>query len=675
MMRAVLFVTAVVAGVLAASSNDADSKVNAVDKVITVLEEMKAQLEKEAAGDDALMDKMVCWCETNDKLKTKAIADNKQLMAQLEEAIPEHAAKIATLQAEVKGLAKDIVTGNQELTEATNIRTKENAEFSSEEKDTMVSISGVTKAISALGAKMPDETFKIGAFLQVQSVIDLQSLSKLNKLKGVPAAQQQEIKAFLQGKSHAPSSEIFGILKSMKESFEINLKDSQDDEKAAVEAYTNLKAGKDDEIAAATTQKDTKEAQAADTVEALAQAKEDLASATETLEADEKFLADLKERCSNMDAEFAARKKMRALEMTAVAEAISILTSDDSREQFDATVAFTQISSKKNVQPHYPGLLQAESAAMGRARTRASRLLLEESLALGSPRLSQLAVSMRTDVFAKIKVAIDQMVEQLKQEKKDDVKQRDFCIAELNQNEKQTDDGYDTKKELEIKTDDLNMLITNTGEEIAAAEKEVADTQLEIKKASQNREAENFDYQTTISEQKATQAILNKALQKLKDFYANPTAGMKLAGLQVGQAPPEGFKEYKKSGGASGVMMMIESIVEDSVKLAKDAAKAEQEAQTGYEKFVKDSNDAIATLSKGITEKTSALADAKAELARTTADMKDTMSTLLELANMASELHSQCDFTLKQFDSRQAGFEKEMEALKEAKYILSGMEP
>merc|ERR1719388_273959 len=151
---------------------------------------------------------------------------------------------------------------------------------------------------------------------------------------------------------------------------------------------------------------------------------------------------------------------------------------------------------------------------------------------------------------------------------------------------------------------------------------------------------------------------------------------MKLAGLQVGQEPPpEGFKEYKKSGGAAGVMMMIESIVEDSVALAKDAAKAEQEAQTGYEKFVKDSNAAIDTLNKGIAEKTSALADAKAELARTEADMKDTMSNLLELANLASELHTQCDFTLTQFDKRQAGFTKEIEALNEAKYILSGMEP
>merc|ERR1719359_2099234 len=645
-----------------------DTKANAVNKVTAVLEEMKAQLEKEAASDDEVYQQMMCWCETNDKLKTKAISDNTQLLGQLEEFIPEAAAKIAQLQTEVKILKGDIADGTQELAEATALREKEEAEFKSEEADTLVSISGVTKAIDALGAKMSS------AFLEVQNVVDRR---KFAQLKGVTPEQRERINDFLQTRNRAPSSEIFGILKSMKESFEINLKDSQDDEKAALKAYSDLKAGKDDEIAANEEQKDTKEAQAADTVEKLAQAKEDLVSSTATLESDEKFLADLKERCSNMDAEFAARKKMRTLEMAAVAQALSILTTDDAREQFDATtIKFTQVSMRKNISPHYPGLLQSESEAMGRARTRASRLLLEEAMALGSPRLSALAVSMRTDVFAKIKVAIDQMVAQLKQEKKDDVKHRDFCIAELNQNEKQTDEGYDTKKELEIKTDDLNLLITNTGEDIAALKQQITDTQLQIKKSSQNREAENFDYQTTIAEQKATQAILKKALQKLKDFYANPTAGMKLSGIQTKQEPaPEGFKEYKKSGGASGVMMMIETIIEDSVEVSKDAAKAEQEAQTGYEKFVKDSNDAIETLAKGISEKTSALADAKADLARTEADMKDTMSNLLELANMASELHSQCDFTLKQFDKRQEGFTKEIEALNEAKYILSGMEP
>merc|ERR1719379_2550693 len=126
---------------------------------------------------------MMCWCETNDKLKTKAIADGKMMLGQLEEFIPEAAAKIATLQTEVKILTGSIADGEAELAEATSIREKEEAEFKSEEADTLVSISGVTKAIDALGAKMSS------AFLEVQNVVDRR---KFAQLKGVTPEQREE---------------------------------------------------------------------------------------------------------------------------------------------------------------------------------------------------------------------------------------------------------------------------------------------------------------------------------------------------------------------------------------------------------------------------------------------------------------------------------------------------
>merc|ERR1719498_1089915 len=45
---------------------------------------MKSQLEKEVSNDAELYDKMVCWCETNDKEKTKAIADADASLNDLE---------------------------------------------------------------------------------------------------------------------------------------------------------------------------------------------------------------------------------------------------------------------------------------------------------------------------------------------------------------------------------------------------------------------------------------------------------------------------------------------------------------------------------------------------------------------------------------------------------------
>merc|ERR1719463_893887 len=60
-----------------------------VSKVITLLKDMLKQLEKEADEDEEIYDKIACWCETNDKEKTKAIKDAeiriKDLSSKIEE--------------------------------------------------------------------------------------------------------------------------------------------------------------------------------------------------------------------------------------------------------------------------------------------------------------------------------------------------------------------------------------------------------------------------------------------------------------------------------------------------------------------------------------------------------------------------------------------------------------
>merc|ERR1719506_1318911 len=58
---------------------------------------MLKQLEKEAEEDEEIYDKMVCWCETNDKEKTKAIEDAKAKDIDLVAEIEERAARKAEL--------------------------------------------------------------------------------------------------------------------------------------------------------------------------------------------------------------------------------------------------------------------------------------------------------------------------------------------------------------------------------------------------------------------------------------------------------------------------------------------------------------------------------------------------------------------------------------------------
>merc|ERR1719218_190931 len=154
-------------------------------------------------------------------------------------------------------------------------------------------------------------------------------------------AQAEDAVAFLQ----APASgEIFGILKQMKETFETNLEASQKEEMENQKAFEDLKAAKEEEIAAGTSLADTKTTTLAATDEKKAQDTEDLEDTQEGLAADTKFLANLKERCANMDSEYEERTKTRQLEIQAVSKALAFLSSE-AHDLFTRTFNFVQVQS------------------------------------------------------------------------------------------------------------------------------------------------------------------------------------------------------------------------------------------------------------------------------------------------------------------------------------------
>jgi DNA repair exonuclease SbcCD ATPase subunit len=132
-------------------SFDAEAAKNRpVSKVITLLKDMLKQLEKEAEEDEEIYDKMACWCETNDKEKTKSIADAESHIEDLTTKIEELTAGSARLNTEIKNLEKEVAENQNALDQATAIRQKELAEFNAEEKDLLQSIGALKSAITVL---------------------------------------------------------------------------------------------------------------------------------------------------------------------------------------------------------------------------------------------------------------------------------------------------------------------------------------------------------------------------------------------------------------------------------------------------------------------------------------------------------------------------------------------
>merc|ERR1719491_1759551 len=111
---------------------------------------MLKQLEKEAEEDEEIYDKMACWCETNDKEKTKSIAEAEARIEDLTTKIEELTAVSARLNTEIKNLEKEVAANQDSLAKATALREKQLAEFNAEEKDLLQAISALKAAVTVL---------------------------------------------------------------------------------------------------------------------------------------------------------------------------------------------------------------------------------------------------------------------------------------------------------------------------------------------------------------------------------------------------------------------------------------------------------------------------------------------------------------------------------------------
>jgi hypothetical protein len=649
-----------------------------VMKVVRLLEDTKAELEKELEDDKAVHEMMTCWCETNNKEKTAAIAAAEAMIAQLESSMGSSAARISELKQKRKETLDEVNADHKALMDATAMRMKENKEFQASETDYLEAIDAAKNAIIVLGKHNPSLT-------QLKAVahrlLDARVKEMVDHTRGVSKANIAAFQSFLHGaekaasflsipgmQSYAPQSgQIFGILNQMKEDFEVNLSEAQKSEAKAKSEYESLKAAKEDEIATGKKLIVSTDGSIAEFQEKYAQAYKQLEDTQDQLGLDTEFLKNLEEKCANTDADFDKRVKDRMTEIAAVADTIKILNSDESFEAFDKMVAPVFFQS-------------ASSSSMKERRQQAVIALQRAARVAGSPQIALLAASAQLDAFTEVKALIDKMVAELTKQQKDEVAHRDYCIEELNTNKRSTDAAYDKKESLEAKIGDLTKTIEKLTTDIDASKAAVSEMMKQMKRASETREAENADFQMTVSDHRVMSMILTKAIDRMKQVYAllqsrQPGAPhIQTSGTHTdpGNGPAK-FKKYENNAGGGKVVAMLEEVLADTKKTEDQAMASETDSQSAYENFMKDSNKSIKKTQQAISDMTGARARAKEELSMAKTDLSQTVSELGGLHTTNGDLHKACDYVLKNFDARQAARSQEMDALREAKNILSGM--
>merc|ERR1719213_874768 len=163
-----------------------------------------------------------------------------------------------------------------------------------------------------------------------------------------------------------------------------------------------------------------------------------------------------------------------------------------------------------------------------------------------------------------------------------------------------------------------------------------------MKRAGEDREKANKEFQVTVADQRATQKLLAAALNILKGFYDKAALVQKaqLAKKQpAGPPPPPGFKSYEKNAASGGVMGMMQSIIDDAKAMEAEAIRAEEDSQKAYEDMVKETNTSVDAKTKDITNKSSQKAKAEGDKVEAETEKEAVMGELEQLMNENADLH------------------------------------
>jgi FtsZ-binding cell division protein ZapB len=307
------------------------------------------------------------------------------------------------------------------------------------------------------------------------------------------------------------------------------------------------------------------------------------------------------------------------------------------------------------------------------------------------------------------------MVVTLKKEQQDDADKKEYCNMQF-------DVSDDKKKALERAISDGEAAIATAtesiatlSEEIPALEKGIKALDKEVAEATEQRKEEATEYNELMASDSAAKELLLFAKNRLNKFYSpklykappkieyskedaismsfggtmaptQPPGGIAGTGVTVlaqvsthvhvadaPPPPPEAFEAYAKKGEENtGVQSMIDLLVKDLDEEMTAAKTEEEDAQKDYETMLKDSAMKRVQDMKTLAEKSSTKADLESDVqaAKDTklANTKQLMATM----EYIQSLHAECDWLLTYFDVRKSARAGEVDALTNAKAVLSG---
>jgi len=670
---------------------------NPIRRVVTLLQAMQQKVEDEGEKEKDLYEKFVCYVKKNSGALSASIEEAKTKISQLESQIKADTATKAQIDEELASHKTDRSDAQGAVTNATKQREKENAIYLKESGDSSANINALGKAVDAI-----EKGLAGGAFLQtaegnmLKRVVETSSRMSYN--------DRQSVTAFLSGSESAPgSSEIVGILKTLKDEMESDHKDLVSTEETAVSNFNGLIAAKNKEIAAATRAIEQKTQRSGKLAVQIVEGKNDLEDTKEALGEDEEFAITLERDGKTKEKEFHERTVTRAEEIKAISETIKVLNDDDALDLFKKTLP----------SPNKASFLQT-TVTMARVQQRAANIVSNVAKTYKSPALDLISMALKGKKvdFSKVQKLIDDLVVTLGSEQKEDDEHKEYCNTEF-------DTSDDKQKEINRNIQDLThdkeeaeTAAANFAKEIKALQDGIVALDKSVAEVTQVRKQEHEEFVATSAANQQALDLIAFAKNRLNKFY-NPKMykappprelteeervfqnyGGKLeptpapggiAGTGIGAfvqlksrraappPPPETFGAYaKKSDGSTGVIALIDGLSNELKKDMQQAEFEEKDAQEEYEQLVADSQKKRAADSKSVTTKEQNKAEADGAAETATTNLASANDELQANKGYIANLHKSCDFLVENYDFRKEARATEIDALKKAKSVLNG---
>jgi chromosome segregation ATPase len=682
------------------------TEANPIRKIVTLLQDMQAEITAEGEKEKKLYDKFMCYCEGNTDGMSKSAEEAAQRITELKAKLEAETAEKTGLDQELMQHKQDREAAQQDLAKAESLRAKEKGEYEVYVGEARTNIEAMTGAVAALEKGMGR------TFLQSKD-----TAARVRKIAASSPAvddyQRSTILSFLGqnpfGDYSSQSGEIVGILKTMKDDMDKDLNGAISTEEEAAKSHEGLVAAKKSEITAASQAIEAKTKRTGGLAVSIVTTSGDIKDTTSELDDTQAFLANLASECASKKSEWDERSKMRAEEVSAISMAIKVLNDDDALDLFKKTLSLTQDPAQ---QSKTFGFLQKAtgSSRAQRALDALAKIAPTDASSFG---LLQFTLGAKKVDFTKVLAMIDGMVIVLKEEQKNDDAQKAFCDKDLDSSAAQKKDTEEAIEASEALIEETKESAASLAEEVATLQKEIVSLDKAVAEATEQRKEEHSDALQFQTENNAALQLIEKAKNRLLKFY-RPTeykappkqeltdeekilassgrsdliatdAPEMIMGttqtvyVQVAQKkdtpapPPETWGAYqKKDGKSNGVMALMDRLAADLAAEMKEAQHEEETSQKDYERLMADSQASRAQKAEGITRKSAAKADLDVKVQNTAEALDSQNIDLQNVQEYIVKLHSSCDFLIQNYDLRKAARSNELDSLANAKSVLSG---